>query len=266
MCVPPVLRYTELGGVFCVRELRLQQSLWDCCSFFVQGGVMGTGTLFGVSVGPGDPELLTLKAVRTIQQCSVIAAPCTRGGKTLALDIASSIVPLNGKKLIHLEHRMTTDKWALLQQYEENTRLIAAELDAGANVALLNLGDVSIYSTCSYIMDAIRNAGYSCQMIPGVPSFCACAAAAQQSLVQRDQPLTIFPGSYRDIDSELDAPGSKVLMKPASSLPALRKKILEKGLQEKCRVISDCGLASQKIGSIEDEDIASYFTTILIRP
>jgi precorrin-2/cobalt-factor-2 C20-methyltransferase len=115
-------------------------------------------------------------------------------------------------------------------------------------------------------MDRIRNAGYTYEMIPGVTSFCACAAAAQQSLVQWDQPLTIFPGSYGDIDSALDTPGSKVLMKPASSLPILRKKILEKGLQKKCRVVSDCGLPSQKIGSIEDEDIVSYFTTILIHP
>jgi precorrin-2 C(20)-methyltransferase len=234
--------------------------------FAFWGGFMGAGILFGVSVGPGDPELLTLKAVQTIQRCPVIAVPRTGGNKTLALDIASHAVPLEGKKLLYLDHRMTTDKTVLLRQYEENTRLIATELDAGADVALLNLGDVSIYSTCSYIMDRIRNAGYTYEMIPGVTSFCACAAAAQQSLVQWDQPLTIFPGSYGDIDSALDTPGSKVLMKPASSLPILRKKILEKGLQKKCRVVSDCGLPSQKIGSIEDEDIVSYFTTILIHP
>lgn len=227
---------------------------------------MKAGTLFGVSVGPGDPELLTLKAVRTIARCSVIAAPRTKGGKTLALDIASGVVPLDGKRFLYLDHRMTTDRSALLQQYEENAQCIIAELEAGADVALLNLGDVSIYSTCSYIMDAVRKAGYDCTMIPGVTSFCACAAAVGQSLAQWDQPLHIFPGSYQDVDSALDAPGGKVLMKPASSLPDLRRKILAKGLQGKTHVVADCGLPTQKISSIEDEDIVSYFTTIFIHP
>ena len=234
--------------------------------FCVLGGVMKTGTLFGVSVGPGDPELLTVKAVRIIQECPVIAVPRTRGNKTLALDIASNAAPLDGKKFLYLEHRMTTDKAALLAQYKENAQRIKAELDSGLDVALLNLGDVSIYSTCSYLMDAIDGMGYSTQWIPGVTSFCACAAAVGQSLAQWDQPLSIYPGSYRDVDSVLAAPGGKVLMKPARALPALREKIREKGLQEKCCVVSDCGLPTQKIGSIEDEDIVSYFTTIIIRP
>lgn len=227
---------------------------------------MTAGTLYGVSVGPGDPELLTVKAIRIIRQCPVIAVPRTKGGKTLALDIASRTVSLDGKRFLYLEHRMTTDKSALMQQYEVNARRITAELDAGADVALLNLGDVSIYSTCSYILDVVRKAGYDCKMIPGVTSFCACAAATQQSLAQWDQPLSIFPGSYENVDSALDVPGGKVLMKPASALHALRGMILEKGLQEKCCVVSDCGLPTQKISSIEDEDIVSYFTTIIIRP
>ncbi len=227
---------------------------------------MGNGMLYGVSVGPGDPELLTLKALRIIRQSPVIAVPRTRGGNTLALDIAAQAVELEGKKILYLDQLMGTDQEAMQQRYAENAARVMDELADGADVALLNLGDVTIYSTCAYIMELVAQKGFRCEMLPGVTSFCACAALLGQSLAEWDQPLHIFPGSYQDLDAALDTPGGKVLMKSARALPVIREKIIQRGLQDRTSVVSDCGLPTQKIYSITDEDIHSYFTMIIIRP
>lgn len=224
------------------------------------------GILFGVSVGPGDPELLTVKALRTLERCFVVAVPRTGGEKTLALDIARQAVDFSGKEILYLEHRMVRDPEVLKQQYQENAAQIAAYLKQGKDVAMLNLGDVAVYSTYSYIAQEVEQMGFSCQMIPGVTSFCACAALLGESLTVADQPLSIFPGSYSDLEAALDIPGGKVLMKSRHALPSLREAIAARGLEDRTAVVSDCGLPSQRIHAITDEDIQSYFSTVVIKP
>lgn len=225
----------------------------------------GKGTLYGVSVGPGDPELITVKALKILAACDVIAAPRTGGTKTVALDIASQAADLSGKEILYLEHRMITEENALRQQYRENAAAVVSYLEQGKDVAMLNLGDVSVYSTYSYVAREVQALGYPCRMIPGVTSFCACAALLGRSLTDAREPLSIFPGSYSDMESALDTPGGKVLMKSARAIPALREAIREKGLTEKTAVVSDCGLPTQAVHTIDD-DISSYFTTVLIAP
>lgn len=227
---------------------------------------MEHGILFGVSVGPGDPELITVKALRTMERCPVIAVPRTGNSKTLALDIARQATDLRDKEILYLDHRMVKDPEILQQQYQENAEQVIAYLKQGHHVALLNLGDVSVYSTYSYIAEEVKSAGFRCEMIPGVTSFCACAALLNQSLTEATKPLSIFPGSYKDLAAALDTPGGKVLMKSTKALPALRAAILERGLTDKTMVVSDCGLLTQSVHAITDEDIQSYFSTILIRP
>lgn len=229
------------------------------------GGVLRKGTLYGVSVGPGDPELITVKAMKILKGCAVIATPRIHGAKTVALDIARQAVDLSDKEILYLDHRMVTEEETLRKQYRENTSAVASFLEQGKDVAMLNLGDVSVYSTYSYIAREIQTLGFACRMIPGVTSFCACAALLGRSLTDAREPLSIFPGSYDDLQNALDTPGGKVLMKSARALPALREAIREKGLEEKTAVVSDCGLPTQAVHTIED-DISSYFTTVLIAP
>ena len=116
---------------------------------------MAKGIFYGVGVGPGDPELITLKAVRCIEQCPVIAAPETKGEKTLALDIARGAVDLAGKTILPLHFLMTRDPGALERSHRAQAERIMEQLDAGRDVAMLNLGDVSIYSTFSYLLAII---------------------------------------------------------------------------------------------------------------
>lgn len=227
---------------------------------------MEKGILYGVSVGPGDPELITIKALRTMEKCPVIAAPRTGGIKTLALDIARQAADLSGKEIVYLEHRMVRTQETLQQQYRANAEQVCAYLEQGKDVALLNLGDVSVYSTYCYIAEEVKKAGFSCEMIPGVTSFCACAAVLGQSLTEATQPLSIFPGSYEELENALDTPGGKVLMKSTKALPALRIALTDRGLEEKTMIVSDCGLPSQSIHKIDDTDIQSYFSTVIIKP
>ena len=135
------------------------------------------GTFYGVSVGPGDPELLTLKAVRCIEQCPVLAAPQTAEGRMLALDIVKGAVDVSDKTILPLRFVMSRDADVLRASHEAAAEAVRAQLDAGNDVAMLNLGDVSIYATYGYLEEILKAAGYPTARIAGVPSFCAAAAA-----------------------------------------------------------------------------------------
>ena len=133
------------------------------------------GTFYGVSVGPGDPELMTLQAVRLIRQCPVLAAPQTASGQMLALDIARSALgkALDGKTIVPLHFAMSRDPAVLAASHEKAAAAVRQYLDAGQDVAMLNIGDVSIYATFGYLQEILQAGGYATAMAAGVPSFCA---------------------------------------------------------------------------------------------
>ena len=166
------------------------------------------GVLYGVSVGPGDPELMTLKAVRCLEKCPVIAAPQTAGGRMLALDIARGAVGLDGKTILPLRFAMSRDPEVLRASHEEAARAVKEYLDAGQDVAMLNLGDVSVYATFGYLQEILEAEGYKTVRIPGVPSFCAAAARLGQPLTGgMEAPLTIATGDEGADEIGLSAAG-----------------------------------------------------------
>ena len=228
---------------------------------------MEKGTFYGVGVGPGDPELITLKAVRAIERCPVIAAPETRGEKTLALDIARGAVDLTGKTILRMQFLMTRDKQALEESHRRQARQIMEHLDAGRDVAMLNLGDVSIYSTFSYILEIVLEQGYRAEVVAGVPSFCAVAALLQQSLTEMSHPLHIIPADHGSLEENLALPGTKVLMKTGKALPQVREALRRQGLYEKASLVQNCGLPTQVVCHSLDEarDDIGYFTTIVVK-
>ena len=175
------------------------------------------GTFYGVSVGPGDPELLTLQAVRLIRKCPVLAAPQTSSGQMLALDIARSALgeALDGKTIVPLHFAMSRDPAVMAASHKAAVQAVRPYLDAGQDTAMLNLGDVSIYATFGYLQRLLEAEGYPTAMAAGVPSFCAAAARLNVPLTGgMDAPLTIAPGSWAG--RVLDTPGTKVLMKTGS--------------------------------------------------
>ena len=222
------------------------------------------GIFYGVGVGPGDPELLTVKALRTLERCPVIAAPQTKSGEMLALDIVRRAAALEGKTILPLIFTMARDKSQQRAAHETAADAIAAHLTAGRDVAMLNLGDVSIYATFGYIMDILRERGYEAVMIPGVPSFCAAAARLGLSLVSGETPLHIVPAGD---PASLELPGTKVLMKAGKRLPQVREALTAQGLLEQAAMVEDCGLPTEKLYSSMGDvpEAAGYFATVIVK-
>lgn len=222
------------------------------------------GIFYGVGVGPGDPELLTVKALRTLERCPVIAAPQTKSGEMLALDIVRRAAVLEGKTILPLFFTMARDKSQQRAAHEAAADAIAAHLTAGRDVAMLNLGDVSIYATFGYIMDILRERGYEAVMIPGVPSFCAAAARLGLSLVSGETPLHIVPAGD---PASLELPGTKVLMKAGKRLPQVQEALTARGLLEQAAMVEDCGLPTEKLYSSMGDvpEAAGYFATVIVK-
>ena len=171
-----------------------------------------TGTFYGVSVGPGNPELLTLQAVRLLRQCPVLAAPQTASGQMLALDIARRALgsELDGKTILPLQFAMSRDAAVLRASHETAASAVRLFLDAGQDVAMLNLGDVSIYATFGYLQEILQAQGYATAMAAGVPSFCAAAA-------RLNQPLT--GGMDGSADHRPRQPGRRGIGRPRHESP-----------------------------------------------
>ncbi|MEY8260338.1 precorrin-2 C(20)-methyltransferase [Oscillospiraceae bacterium 50-60] len=225
------------------------------------------GVFYGVGVGPGDPELLTTKALRTLERCSVIAAPRTKSGEMLALDIVRQAMPLEGKTILPLEFTMSRDPAVLRASRLRASETIAARLSAGQDVAMLNLGDVSIYATFGYLMDMLTGEGYKAVMVPGVPSFCAVAARLGASLTTVSSPLHILPGGSSSLAEQLDLPGTKVLMKSGRQLLQAAEVLRQKGLLEKAAMVRDCGLPTEQVcrdlTRLPEE--TGYFATVIVK-
>ena len=229
---------------------------------------MKKGVFYGVGVGPGDPELMTLKAVRVLKRCPVIAAPRTKSGEMLALDIASAAVDLGEKTILPLYFSMERDKVVQHAAHLAAAEAVRAHLDEGRDVAMLNLGDVSIYATYSYLMEILKDQGYETVMVPGVPSFCAVAARLGVSLTEMNGPLHIAPGSMA-LDEVLDQHGTKVLMKSGRQMPAVLDALKERNALEKSMLVQNCGLPEEAVyadlSQSRPEGGHGYFSTVIVK-
>lgn len=225
------------------------------------------GVFYGVGVGPGDPELMTLKALRILRECPVIAAPRTRSGEMLALEIARQAADLGGKTILPLDFTMEHARESRVAAHRKAAAAVEEHLALGRDVAMLNLGDVSIYATYSYLMEILREKGYETVMIPGVPSFCAVAARLGISLTDMDAPVHIVPAGFGPLSETLDLPGTKVLMKSASRIPQVIAALRERGLAGRAAMVEDCCLPGEQVCTDLNEapDATGYFATIIVR-
>ncbi len=225
-----------------------------------------TGILYGVGIGPGEPELMTIKAARIIQECDIIAIPKSGDGDRVAYNIAVQTVPeLAQKEMMLLDMPMTRDKTVLKASHINASEQICKQLDQGKSVAFLTLGDPTIYSTYIYVHKIVKEKGYQPVIIPGVPSFCAVAAKLSDSLTEASEPLHIIPGSYDCMEACIDLPGTKVLMKTGKSLPKVREILKEHNLLSSTKMVQNCGMNNETIyENMNDTDNESGYFSILV--
>lgn len=151
------------------------------------------GKLYGVGVGPGDPELLTVKAVRVIESCDVVIAPSAMdGGTSIALEIAKEYIkPETKVEILHFPMGKADREEKIYSAYQT----VEAYLAKGKNVAFLTIGDPFVYSTYIYLLEHFTEEGYMIQTIPGITSFTASASIAGLPLVVGDETLLILPAT-----------------------------------------------------------------------
>ncbi len=221
-----------------------------------------SGTLYGVGVGPGDPSLLTLKAVELLRAADVIAFPDT-GGEQTALGIVKPYI--EGKPVLECPSPMTKDRLLLQKSREEAADRLCKALDAEKTVVFITLGDPTVYSTYAYLHRLVKARGYAAQMVPGVPSFCAVAATLDLPLCEGGEALHICPAAYGDIQKKLTLSGNVVFMKAGSRLQEIKEQVQATGRQ--AGAVSCCGMPEEKrYAHLEEASAsASYFTTVVVK-
>ena len=223
------------------------------------------GILYGVGVGPGDPELMTLKAVRMIRENEVIAVPGADVKETVAYKIAVQAVPeLADKELLPIYMPMTHDRQELEINHEKGAKALEAVLDTGKNVVFLTLGDPTIYSTFTYVQKRVEADGYETGLVSGITSFCAAAARLNISLSEWNEQLHIVPAVHR-LDSELTESGNYILMKSGKKMNQV-KEILAKSGRD-VLMVENCGMPEEHIyhGVEEIPDDAGYYSLIIAK-
>lgn len=224
-----------------------------------------SGKLYGVGVGPGDSELLTLKALRLIREADVIAVPGNTPKESVAYKIVKGAYPqLDEKEMMAVPMPMTKDREKLEKAHAEGTEIVKEALDQGQKVVFLTLGDPTVYSTYMYVHKRIQEMGYETEIVSGITSFCAVAARLNMSLVEKAEPLHVIPASYQ-IEEALKLPGTKVLMKAGKKMKEVKAQIKAQGAEGV--MIENCGMPDEKIyRSVEEiPENAGYYSLIIVK-
>ena len=226
------------------------------------------GKLYGIGVGPGDPELMTLKAKRLIEECDIVAVPVKKEGEeSVALNIARGAASVPEEKVRRILFTMNKDKAKREECRQAAAEAIMEYLDAGQSVAMPVLGDVGIYSTYSYVHKKLIQAGYEVQMISGIPSFCAGASKANISIVEGNEGFGVIP-SLKGIDQVKKAMGvfdNLVIMKVGSHVKEVYEMLKAKGREDHAIIISNVGMEGEYVGPLLPDREYGYFTTMIIK-
>jgi len=226
------------------------------------------GKLIGVGVGPGDTELLTLKAVKVLESVPVIFSPkSSKEKESIALSIVKPVIEKRKdfKKLMLVEpiFPMIEDKKELEKCWTSASEMIAQYLDTGRDVAFITLGDPSIFSTYSYVQKKLKGA-YEIETIPGITSFTACAAARNEALVEQNDILTVIPKIDDRLEKVMKYSNAIALMKASRNVRKLELKIENNKRTQDIYSVQNCTRENEEIieGFSKDKP---YLTTTIIK-
>jgi precorrin-2/cobalt-factor-2 C20-methyltransferase len=234
---------------------------------------MSLGTFYGIGIGPGDPELVTVKAAALLQGARHVFVPKARAAAdSLALDIARRYVRADAR-VSELVFPMTEDRAELARTWAEAADAIAAVLEAGENACFLTLGDPLVYSTYIYLLRALRARVPEARAVtvPGVTAFCAGAALANFPLGEGKQLLTVVPTAddLTPVREAMARGGTVVLMKVGRRLPEILALLETAGRMEEAVFVGRAGLEGQRVEvdlralKVEEPE-AGYLSVILL--
>jgi precorrin-2/cobalt-factor-2 C20-methyltransferase len=229
------------------------------------------GTLYGIGVGPGDPELLTLKAIKALGRVDVIfAAASTKNDYSTAYDIARPHLK-QGVRVENLGFPMTKDEAELNAAWQANAKAVAAVLDQGLDAAFLTLGDPLTYSTYGYLQRTLLaiDPAIRLQAIPGITSFHAAAARIGLVLCESKESLLITSGvSDPDrLEAQLDVADNAVILKAYKNFEEIRATLERLRLSDKTVLVSRLGMEGESIlMDIKDAPATPhYFSLALVK-
>lgn len=228
------------------------------------------GTFYGIGVGPGDPDLLTVKAIRAIKEVDVIIAPKTEKKEgSVALEIARPYLK-SDIEIIYQVFPMVKDFAESPEVFISNKEEILAILRQNKNVAFLTLGDPMFYSTYIYVFNLLKDEDVNIETIPGVPAFLAIASKIGRPVAFGNDILSIIPATadVGNIDAALDASDTSVLMKVYKNFGEIVDTLAQHKMAQQATLVSRCGLPDENI--IEDisthkDDKINYLSTIITR-
>jgi precorrin-2/cobalt-factor-2 C20-methyltransferase len=223
------------------------------------------GIAYGVGVGPGDPELITVKALRLIREAEVIAVPGRKAEESVAYRIADAAAGgLEDKELVAVYMPMVNDREVIEEEHQKAASRLEEYLDMGKNAVFLTEGDPSVYSTFGYLRKILEEDGYTVETVPGVTSFCAAAARLGIPLAEWDEPLHILPAAHRT-QTPIDQPGTYVLMKTGRHMAEVRELLKDSGRD--ASAVENCGMEDEKVYRSADEipDAVGYFSLIIAK-
>lgn len=227
---------------------------------------MITGRLFGIGVGPGDPELLTLKAVRLLHESPVVAYVSASGRPSMARRIAAEHLP-PGLLEINLALPMQPVPELSRAAYDEGASRIGAELEQGRNVAVLCEGDPLLYGSFGQLFSRLGGC-YPTEIVPGVVSFTAAAAAARQPLIGGNDTFAVLPATLpkEALEAQLRRVDAAAILKIGRHLAKVRAAIAALGLLERAIYVEHATGQHERVVRLVDlgGDEAPYFSLILL--
>lgn len=229
------------------------------------------GKLYGIGVGPGDPDLLTVKAAKVLGTVDVVfAAASTKNDYSTALSIAGPHMR-SDVAVRHLGFPMTKDKKELEAAWIQNAEEVAGVLGSGRNAAFLTLGDSLTYSTYGYLLNTLKKLDPSlpCEAVPGITSYQAAAAKVGFILAESEESLVISSGvcDSRRLEELLNVADNAVIMKTYKNFDAIRGSLEKLRLSEKTVLVSRLGMQGESIlHDIKDApEKPHYFSLALVR-
>lgn len=228
------------------------------------------GIFYGIGVGPGDPELLTMKAIHAIEKVDVLIAPKTEKKEgSVALEIAKPYLK-NDVEIVYQVFPMVKGFADSTEAWEANKAEILEFLRKGKNVAFLTLGDPMFYSTYIYVYRLLEHEDVVIETIPGVPAFAAIGSKLGVPIVEGNEILSIIPATadLERIRKAVEASDNVVLMKVYKNFSEIADLLEENGMAKQAVMVSRCGLPDERriddIGAHKNESV-NYLSTILTR-